>query len=259
MPIEVVSGAAAVANVASECFFLMLYGPPGTQKTTDAVQAFARPDGSNGAFFIPCEDGALKPILARGLAVPDHPREVVRTWEGMCEAVAFAAANRNRYSAVIIDTLSTWTANVYKHLEDTHKGNRNKFAIPLQMRQYLYQMRIGARNLGLHVVMIAHAQPPMYDPETGAFKSHGGPLLAPRTAIDLFYGEVDSVLRVDSLPVLGGRQRVYFTGGEEWPPGIVPADAHLWRAKNREGCGLAVVPADLGAFVRARKPPYSGL
>lgn len=259
MTIEVVSGAAAAANVAAERFFLLLYGPPGSQKTTDAVKTFARADGSNGAFFIPCEDGALKPILARGIPVPDHPKNVVTTWPELTEAVMFAAQHRERYSCVIIDTLSTWTANVYKDLSENFRG-KNKWDIPVMMRKMLFDLRVGARQLGLHVIMIAHEMPPQYDFESNLYKGPGGPLLQPKTAIELFYGAVDTVLRITSVQTGLTRTRVYQTGGEIWPTGVLtPADAHLWRAKNREGCGVAVVDADLAAFLRARQPTYVGL
>lgn len=261
MTIDVVRGADAVANVANECFFVMLYGPPGSFKTTDAVRMFLREDGTNGAFYIPTEDGALKNVLALGLPLPDHTKNVVRNVNDLASAVQYAATNRerNRYSAVIIDTLSTWTANVYKHLSETHKS-KNKWDIPVEMRKYLYNLRTGARELGLHVIMIAHEAPPQYDFETALYKGPGGPLLAPKTAIDLFYGEVDSVLRVMHVQHAMKRVRVYQTGGEVWPDGVAPpTDAHLWRAKNREGCNIAVVDADLGAFLRARRPAYKGL
>jgi hypothetical protein len=38
-----------------------------------------------------------------------------------------------------------------------------------------------------------------------------------------------------------------------------PADARAWFVKNREGCNYTVVPADLGAFLRMRNPPYQNL
>jgi hypothetical protein len=257
--IDVVSGPAAAANVAAEACNLILYGPPGSQKTTDAVRAFTRPDGSCSAFFISCEDGALKPILARGLPVPDHPRAPVKSWEAMVEAVSYAGAHRNKYSAVIIDTVSTWTANVHREVDA--RGGKNKFAVWNTMRDMLYHLREGGRALGLHVVMIAHAMPPIYD-ESGAYKGPGGPLLVPKTAIDLFHGVIDTMLRVGTIQTVGqAPTRVYFTGGQEWPTGagLPPADAGLWRVKNREGCGLMCVPADLGSFLRSRRPAYAGL
>lgn len=251
MSIEIVSGDAALANVAQEPFFLMLYGGPGQEKTTQAVQAFGRK-----AFFIQCEPGALKPIVARGLPVPDHTKHIVQTWEALTEAVAYAGQHRDRYNAVIIDTISTWTACVYKVLESKFKG----WAIPMAMRNMLLTLRDGARNLGIHVVMIAHAMPPQYS-ETGAMTAKGGPLMTPKSAQNLFVPLVDTMLRVDTLTGGGTPQRVFFTGGPEWPQGVglAPTDLHLWHVKNRDGCAAAVVPADLGAYLRGRQPPYVGL
>ena len=93
---------------------------------------------------------------------------------------------------------------------------------------------------------------------------HGGFSLSPKSLVGDFFGHVDTVLRVDHL-VLPGRapMRVMYTGGEQWPPELgtfgQPQDWRMWRTKNREGVGQAVVPADLGAFLRARQPPYAGL
>jgi hypothetical protein len=260
MPIEIAAGANAAVNVASQPSNVMIYGPPGTEKTTDAVRAFTR-DGRCTAFVIPCEDGALKPILARGMPVPDHVRTPVKSWGEMQETIAWLGQNRQNYNAVIIDTISTWTMYVYKELEKAHEGNRNKFLIPLTMRNYLYMLREWTRMLGLHCVMVAHAMAP--EMKDGVFY-RGGPLLAPKSMIEQYHGLIDTVLRVDHLMIPGRPPtRVYWTGGEEWPSDLgaltQPMDWRGWRTKNREGCGSAVVPADLGAFLRSRTPPYAGL
>ena len=80
----------------------------------------------------------------------------------------------------------------------------------------------------------------------------------------LLFGLLDSVIRVDWLTIPGrAPMRVYYTGGEVWPAELgtfgMPADVRAWRVKNREGCNSMIVPADLGAFLRSRQPPYLGL
>lgn len=260
MPIEIVEGAAALQNVASLPANVLLYGPPGSGKTTDAVTAFTQGTTCN-AFFIPCEDGALKIIAARGLPVPGHPKDTVKTWGQMVETIAWLAQNRGRYRAVIIDTVSTLTANMYKDFEAQNAGSKNKYLTPVAMRSCLYQLREWIRLLGLHCVLIAHAMPPAV--KDGVFYL-GGPLMAPKTMIEDYHGQLDSVLRVDHIVPLGRpAMRVYWTGGDAWPtelnPMQPPPDWRYWRAKNREGVAQAVVPADLAAFLRARQPPYAGL
>ncbi len=252
MSLEVVTGdAAASANVAAESMFFMIYGGPGSGKTTDVVQAFGRK-----AFFIQCEPGALKPVLARGIAVPDHTKHVVQTWEDLTAAIAYAGQHRDKYNCCVIDTITTWTACVYKQLETKYKG----WAIPVAMRNMLLTLRDGARQMGMHVVMIAHALPPKYS-ETGQLEQKGGPLLTPKSAQGLFVPLVDTMLRSETITAGASSKRVYFTGGPTWPSeaGLPPADLHLWHVKNRDGCEAAVVPADLGAYLKARKPPYGGL
>jgi hypothetical protein len=259
-PIEIATGDAAAANIASWPANVMLYGPPGSEKTTDVAKAFTK-DGRCGCFFIPCEDGALKPILARGMPVPDHVKNPVKTWQDMQDAVAWVMQHRDRYSAICIDTISTFSMYLYREAEEQFKGNKNKFLIPMLMRNCLFLLREWIRSVGLHSVFIAHGMAP--EVKEGVFY-RGGPLLAPKSMIEQYAGLLDSLIRVDYLDVPGaGRTRVYWTGGEEWPQqlGLLgrPQDAAHWRTKNREGCAAAVVPADLGAFLRARRPAYSGL
>lgn len=263
MPIEIVTGAAAQANVASEPCNVMLYGAPGTLKTTDAVSAFMK-NGRCTAFVIPCEDGSLQPIVSRGLAVPDHVRKPVKTWQDMTEAMTWLAQNRNQYNAVIVDTLSTFTMYLARDLEEQFKGNKNKFAMWGVIRNCLFALREWSRVLGMHCVFIAHSQAP--EVKDGVFY-RGGPQLAPKTMINEYYGLLDTVLRVDyvTLPMSSIPTRVYWTGGTEFPKELggamfqPPVDWQFWRTKNRAGCADAIVPADLGAFLRRRQPPYANL
>lgn len=260
MAIEIAIGSAATANIAGDPACIMLYGGPGMEKTTDVARAFTK-DGRCTAFFIPCEDGALKPILARGLPVPDHVKNPVKSWLDMQEAVAWLGQNRHRYSAVAIDTISTFTMYLYREAEKHFEGNKNKFLIPMMMRNSLFYLREWIRQLGLHSIFIAHSMAP--EVKEGVFY-RGGPLLAPKSMIEQYHGLIDSVIRVDHVTLPGqAPQRVYWTGGETLPPALTtfgqPLDWRSWRTKNREGCGQALVPADLGAFLRSRQPPYPGL
>lgn len=258
MTIDLALGADAAAAIDNQPANVILYGPPGSQKTTDAVSAFIKGDRCT-AFVVTCEDGALKPIRARGLPAPDHTRTPIKTWADMQQVMVWLAENRSYYNAVIIDTLSTFTMYLYKEVSEMYSGNKNKFLIPTTMRNCLFLLREWIRGLGLHSVLICHAlEPTVMD---GVYH-RGGPLLAPKTMIEQYYGLIDTVLRVDHLDQMGARTRVYWTGGDVWPqglPGAMPPDAAGWRCKNREGCGDAVVPADLGKFLRGRRPQYSGL
>lgn len=262
MPIEIVTGSDAAANVASEPCNIALYGGPGLQKTTDAVAAFCR-DGRCNAFVVSCEDGALKPILARNLPVPDHPRRPVKTWQDMYEVLMWLGANKHRYNALIVDTLSTFTTYVAKDLEKQFEGNKNKFAMWAVMRNILFTLREWTRQLQLHAAFICHTMAP--EVKDGVFYP-GGPAISPKTMINEYYGLLDTVMRVDyiTMPMSNTPVRVYWTGGTEFPKELGPAfqppsDWRYWRTKNREGCNQALVPADLGAFLRMRQPPYAGL
>lgn len=262
MAIEIVTGAAAQANVASLPANVLLYGPPGTQKTTDAARTFIV-DGLCRAFVIPCEDGALKPLVGRGFSVPDHPKETVKTWGAMQEAIGYLHQHRSNYLAAIIDGITPFTGNIYKEAEDHFKGSRNKFQVPLFVRNALVNLREWIRQIGLHSILIAHALPPAV--QDGVFYP-GCPQFSPKSMTREYFGQVDTVLRVDMLTIPGRpAQRVYYTGGEEWPKALTdmavldPPDRRAWLTKNREGVNDAVVPADLSAFLRRRQPPYLGL
>lgn len=260
MPIEIVTGAEAQANVVGQPANILVYGGPGLLKTTDAVQAFTQ-NGRCNAFIIPCEDGALKGVAARGLPVPDHPKQTVKSWGAMMESIGWLYNHRSNYTAVIIDGFSAFSSYIYKEAEEVHRGNKNKFLVPVQVRNCLFQLREWIRGSGLHSVFIAHPLPPAV---MDNIFYPGGFALSPKSIVPEYFGQTDTVLRVDHLQLPGRpAMRVYWTGGEVWPTELgtfgQPQDWRNWRAKNREGVALAVVPADLGAFLRARQPPYWGI
>lgn len=261
---EIVTGAAAQADILGLPANVLLYGTGGLGKTTDAVAAFCK-DGRCNAFVIPCEDGGLKGPAARGLPVPDHPRSTVKSWEQMKYTIAWLSQYRQNYSAVIVDGLSTLTNYMYREATETIKP-KNKWDIPVFVRNNLFYLREWIRALGLHSVFVGHALPPAV--VDGIFYP-GSPLMQPKSMINDYYGLVDTVLRVDYVYPAGAVPgatvavapvRAYYTGGEIWNPQFMqPPDYRLWRAKNREGCNNAIVPADLSGFLRSRQPPYGGL
>lgn len=260
MPIDIVTGAAAQQNAAGLPINVLLYGQPGTLKTTDAVSTFMRPDGSCSAFVIPCEDGALKTIAKRGWPVPDHTKQPVKSWGAMVDAFSWLWAHKGNYNAVIIDGFSAFASYIYKEADEQHKGNKNKFLVPVTVRNNLFQLREGLRTLGLHSVLTAHPLAPGV--VEGVFYP-GGFMLSPKSVVPEFFGQIDTVLRTDYLQIPGRAPvRVYYTGGEEWPAELgtlgQPPDWRLWRTKNREGVNQAVVPADLRALLSSGKLQYAG-
>ncbi len=257
MAIEIVTGADALANVAAMPANVLLYGNPGTLKTTDAVQLFTY-EGRCTAFYIPFEDGALKPIMARGLPVPDGPKYTVKTWGALCEALEYLLKHSGNYTGLILDGVTPFSSYIYQ--EASARGARNKFDIPVEVRKNLFNLREWVRQLGLHSVWIAHAEPPAV--QDGQF-FYGSFKLTPRSLVREYFGQIDSVLRVDWLHLPNRPPvRVYYTGGEIWPAelGVVkPTDLWSWLVKNKEGCNLAVIPADLRMLLRSRQPAYARL
>jgi len=263
MSIILATPAEAQAAYAAQPANIVIYGPPGSLKTTDVADAFTT-GGVCRAFFIPCEDGALKTIVRRGLPMPGcildaetrQPR-AVKSWpefeEVMKLLVELRMSGRCPYTAIAVDTLSTLTGYLYKHAQVAYKN----WDIPNYVRNCMFTVREWARHIGLHCVLIAHASRPTID-EKGIFWP-GGPLLSPKTMAEQFHGLVDTVLRVDHLRSPGKPTvRVYWTGGPDWPPeiGPPPSDAAQWRAKNRDGVRWTVVPADLRAYLLMSNPPY---
>lgn len=260
MTIEIVTGVAAEQNVAGLPANVMMYGGPGTLKTTDAFETFVV-NGQSTAFAIPCEDGALKILVSRGMPIPDHPKQTVKSWGAMQDTIAHLAKTQGRYRAVVIDGYTPFSSYLYNEAQERFKGGRNKFDVPVYVRQCLFQLREWIRMLGMHSVFIAHSEPPAV--QEGTFYP-GSMKLSPRSIIREYFGQLDTVLRVDYLSIPGQAPvRVYHTGGEIWPSelGVLsqPVDRFAWLVKNREGCNQAVVPANLGAFLRQRQPPYQGL
>lgn len=255
MPIEIVTGAAAQQNVASLPANVMLYGGPGLAKTSDAVGAFVNGNRCN-AFFIPCEDGGIKGPAHRGYPIPDHAKETVKSWGALAETISWVAQHRSNYTGVIIDGLGTLTNNLYQEATATVK-TKNKYDIPMAVRTCLITLREWIRQLGLHAVYTTHGLAPAV--VEGEFH-RGGPLMQPKTMIQNYFGLIDTVMRVDYVQVapMAPPTRVYFTGGMEWPAAVqvAPPDWRKWDTKNRENVTAAIVPADLGAFLRGVNPPY---
>lgn len=256
MTVQIISGAEVAARVAAESVNLMLYGDPGTRKTTDAVEATIK-DGRSRALYIPCEPGGLKSVVAQGLPAPDSFPHVVTTWEELAKGVEHAMKHRDRYDWVIVDTLTAWNASMVRAMEATKQ--RNAWDGWKEIKKALIYLRDGCRAAGLHIIYIAHGTPPTMD-EKGTFWA-GSPSMQPKSAIKEFVGGIDSVLRVGYLTTMGKTTRVYYTGGEAWPDGLgaQPLDLRAWYAKNRDGVNWACVPADLSAYLKMRQPPYPGL
>lgn len=258
MGIEILSGPAAAAAVAGEASNLLLYGGPGVGKTTQACDAFYR-DGQFTCFAVVCEEGALKPILVKYGHVPDHTTTIIRGWTPLWECVIHVASNRNKYNAMIVDNLTAWTAGTEAELKAAGYGKTNGWQVPIMIRDMLTAFRDACRRLGVHVIYIAHSRDPYT--EEGVFYQ-GGPAMNPKKASNLFYGAVDTMLRAEVMNIQGKATRVYYTGGLEWDMGMLGLPPPSWLQffqKNREGVAQAVVPADLGAYLRARKPPFQGL
>jgi len=265
MVFEIISGDQVAAAVAAEAANIMIYGAPGVGKTTEAVKAFCV-NGRCTAFYAQCEDGALKSILTQGLPLPDTVRNsqtglplTIIGWEPLWDILCYVATHRQLYNALIIDTLTTWTASTYAALQAAGFGKGNGWAIPMYIRDRLIDLRNYARQLGVHVIYTAHFRDP-YN-EDGIFYK-GGPSLSPKKASELFYGTVDTMLRADYMSIGGNVQRVYYTGGLDWDKatlGMQPPSVMQWFQKNRENVSQAVIPADLRNYLLARRPPYQGL
>jgi hypothetical protein len=140
MAIEIVTGAEAEANVAGAPGCIGLYGAPGTRKTTDTFEAFTV-NGKCSAFAIACEDNALSILANRRMAVPDHPKQTVKSWGQMEATIAWLAQNRGRYSAVIVDGFTPFTSYLYMEAESMFKGSKNKFQAPVHVRSCLFNLR----------------------------------------------------------------------------------------------------------------------
>ncbi len=204
MSISIVTGNDAAANVAALPANICIYGPPGSQKTTDSFAAFTA-NGRCTAFAIPCEDGALKILASRGMPIPDHPQHTVKSWGQMQGVIEWLHKNAaGRYNAVVVDGFTPLSAYLYMEAEGQLKGSKNKFLVPTMVRQWLFSLREWIRMLGMHSVFIAHAEPPAV--QDGVFYQ-GSFKCTPRSIVREYFGQLDTVLRVDHIVPYGQEQQ----------------------------------------------------
>src|SRR5262249_51371183 len=150
---------AAWQNVAGMPANVLLYSGPGMGKTTDAVKLFCRENVCT-AFVIQCEPNGIKNPAALGLPVPEHTKTIIETWPQIVEVFSFLGQYRGRYNGVILDGFSALSTNLYKNAQEQLKSSRNKYDVPVAVRNQLLTLRAWLRDLGMHSVLTAHSIQP---------------------------------------------------------------------------------------------------
>ena len=214
--------------------FICAYGVSGVGKTMDALYSFPE------ALFI-AMPGALKP--SRQIFDWEPRRAIVPGLHELC--VLLTQLTPNVVSAVVIDDFSLLVDVTFSDLEKKYTG----FHLWGALRDYILLVRRLGRQLGIHVLLNAHA----IEARTakGRFV-RGGPKL-PGTMSEDFPTACDTVVRA-----VMGPPRVGYRGQYR----ATMSDDPNWVAKDREGRfwdGCPMNTAELlrsAGYVLPRPVPY---
>jgi hypothetical protein len=215
----------------SEPAVVVVYGPSGMGKTTDALFSFPM-----GLFF--ALPGALKPALRVVGWDPHAAGQVVPVADMHTAVSALRQVKPGVFDAVIVDDLSLLAERTMQQLEIKHNGSRNKFAMWDELRDTVIKFREAARECGLHVVLNTHERQP--ETHDGTF-FRGGPALPSKTLTERIPHIADTVLRAASDPTTPGQWKGVYK--------CEPANPQ-WVMKDRHGCCPPTCPQNLGEILR---------
>ncbi len=167
-------------DVPLETIKAVLYGPPGSGKTTMGATF---PD----VLILSAESGLL--------SVRDKALDVwsIDSWEDLEEAFAFLKAGGHKYKSVVIDSLTECQKKLNEHIVQKFPGKRRDYEDLMSMSDWGYSMdrfrRMcrAFRDLPLNVVFIALDQK-----ETTEEESITKPALSGKTLSDELMGWVDA-------------------------------------------------------------------
>jgi hypothetical protein len=221
---------------------VVLYGPPGSGKTT---MASTFPD----VLFLSAESGLL--------SVRDKAIDIweITAWEDLEEAFGYLRANGHKYKSVVIDSLTEVQKKLNEHIVKKFPGKRRDYEDLMSMSDWGYSMdRLrrmcrAFRDLPMNVVFIALEVAEITEEETFI-----KPALSGKTLSDELMGWVDAVVYCAGpqkdedgnvhylgqiVPGKGRRAKVRVPAGTHVPPVIELDFANLYRVMFPEKTGEA--------------------
>ena len=215
---------------------VVLYGQPGSGKTTQAAMAF--PD----CFFVLSSPTALRPLASRIAAdpecglrmpkfmvIPEFTPGTVNDPHDNYGAISTLVSNfvkavyakRCPYRGLVFDEWSAFNSRIDRDVRRnpkfiTSKGTVDGWAVTRELRSFHRWLCAIPRGTGLPVVLICHPRPPIFDddeksPTRGQLKYRGGPALTPGTLIEQVCADADVVLHLAITAGLDGAVRNYRT------------------------------------------------
>ena len=220
-------------DVALDTVKAVLYGPPGSGKTT-ASATF--PD----VLMLSAESGLL--------SVRDKALDVwtIDTWEDLEEAFAFLKAGGHKYKSVAIDSLTECQKKLNEHIVRKFPGKRRDYEDLMSQSDWGYaidrmrRMCRAFRDLPMNVVFIALEQS-----EEAEEEKITKPALSGKTLADELMGWVDAVVYCpgpqkdddgntkylgQTIPAKGRRAKLRVPAGFKVPPVICLTFAALHAA-----------------------------
>ncbi len=161
---------------------VVLYGPPGSGKTTMGATF---PD----ALFLSAESGLL--------SIRDRDIDVwtIETWEDLEEAFQFLKTQNHAYKSVVLDSLTEMQKKLHDHIIRKFPTKRRDYEDLMSQSDWGYaidrmrKMCRAFRDLDIHVVFIALDQVEITEEETFV-----KPALSGKTLSDELMGWVDAVV-----------------------------------------------------------------
>jgi hypothetical protein len=218
---------------------VLIYGPSGAGKTTDAVYSFPN---------------ALH-IASRGALLPAQhvcgyqPAEIaVSTIDEATQQLQRLSSQGAKYDSVVVDDFSYVVEKTFTLIEQKYARSNNNFAKFSDLARTALQFRDTARHMNCHVILNCWEKAPR---SQNGQSLKGGPQLTGKL-VDAIPALCDVVYRTGFEPMRKPWAGVYRCNQSEGIPYIMKDRTHI-------GTQLGTMPMNMGEIFRAAGYPISRL